>query len=256
MAQYSPKEEMTIYAPMHAPVLPDGAQVIEREGWYQVITPNFRMGADNQVIMSHLQESEIDQRIEETFLSYDRCKISFKWTLGPASSPIALADKLKKMATHVVDFQGMTVETTAKISVPEDITVELVTPKNFQEFIDITVSAWEMKDHLQTTVDKYWKIIHHPKCRFFIARKNGVAIGSAGTSLKKDCGYLVGGVIAKEHRGAGAYRALVQKRLEDLKAYGYQHATTHAKSSTSAPILTKLGFETVFHGESCHFIRS
>jgi GNAT superfamily N-acetyltransferase len=48
------------------------------------------------------------------------------------------------------------------------------------------------------------------------------------------------------HRGRGAYRALLAARLARLRALGIGLATTHAREHSSAPILERLGFETVF----------
>jgi GNAT superfamily N-acetyltransferase len=54
-------------------------------------------------------------------------------------------------------------------------------------------------------------------------------------------------------RGRGLYRALVGARLADARARGIALATAHAREETSAPLLEKMGFETVcrfpvFHG--------
>jgi len=44
----------------------------------------------------------------------------------------------------------------------------------------------------------------------------------------------------------GLYRALVQTRLAHAHARGSTLATSHAREDTSAPILEKIGFETVW----------
>jgi len=80
----------------------------------------------------------------------------------------------------------------------------------------------------------------------FVARRGGAIAGSAGFITKPRSAYLVGGVVVAAHRGAGLYRALLDERLRRIAALGLPLATTLARESTSAPILDRLGFETVF----------
>jgi GNAT superfamily N-acetyltransferase len=62
--------------------------------------------------------------------------------------------------------------------------------------------------------------------------------------------HLLGGVVLPQHRGSGLYRALVAARLGHARARGISLATTHARESSSAPILERLGFATI-----CRFQR-
>ena len=54
---------------------------------------------------------------------------------------------------------------------------------------------------------------------------------------------LGGAATLPEHRGRGAYTALVAKRLADARAAGAEAAVIQAVRETSAPICAKLGFE-------------
>jgi GNAT superfamily N-acetyltransferase len=74
----------------------------------------------------------------------------------------------------------------------------------------------------------------------------GRAAGTASFFLGDDSAYLTGGNVLTEFRGKGIYRALIRARLDALQALSIPLATTHAREKTSAPILEKLGFETVF----------
>jgi hypothetical protein len=60
--------------------------------------------------------------------------------------------------------------------------------------------------------------------------------------------YLVGGNVLEPYRGRGIYRALIDVRLRDIAARGFTLATTQAREATSAPILERLGFETLYRG--------
>ena len=65
--------------------------------------------------------------------------------------------------------------------------------------------------------------------------------------------YLMGGVTLAAARGRGVYKALVAARLAFAREHGVALATSHARSETSAPILERLGFETLCHYENYNF---
>jgi hypothetical protein len=77
----------------------------------------------------------------------------------------------------------------------------------------------------------------------FLARIDGVPVGTAGSVLKPRCVYLVGGNVIPTYRQRGVYRALLATRLARTHA---PLAVTHAREETSAPILERLGFESMF----------
>ena len=79
-----------------------------------------------------------------------------------------------------------------------------------------------------------------------MARVDGAIVGTAGFVVKPQSAYLVGGNVLPRYRGRGLYRALVDHRIERIRAMGIRLATTQARESTSAPILEALGFETVY----------
>ena len=71
-------------------------------------------------------------------------------------------------------------------------------------------------------------------------------IAAAGSSYFSPRGVLMsGGSTAPWARGRGAYRALVRARWDDAVAQGTPALTVQA-GAMSAPVLQRLGFETVF----------
>ena len=58
-------------------------------------------------------------------------------------------------------------------------------------------------------------------------------------------GYLLGSSVVPEFRGRGVYRALVAARVAALREMRRPLVTIHALSHSSAPICTRLGFESV-----------
>ena len=57
--------------------------------------------------------------------------------------------------------------------------------------------------------------------------------------------YFGESILLPAYRGRGLYRALVAARLQHARTAGRTLATSHARESTSAPILERLGFATV-----------
>ncbi|HZI05184.1 MAG TPA: GNAT family N-acetyltransferase, partial [Archangium sp.] len=55
----------------------------------------------------------------------------------------------------------------------------------------------------------------------------------------------LGGVVLPAFRGRGLYRALVTARLRYAAEREIPFATSHARANTSAPLLERLGFETL-----------
>ena len=78
-------------------------------------------------------------------------------------------------------------------------------------------------------------------------------LGAGSILLREDYGYLVGTAVVERARGRGVYRALVGARLAFLHQRGIEYAVTHARESTSAPMLEHLGFETLFRGR-CYLL--
>jgi hypothetical protein len=80
--------------------------------------------------------------------------------------------------------------------------------------------------------------------RVYAAWIDGRLAGAGRAYFTPRGAMLAGGATAEWARGRGAYRALVRTRWEDAAARGTPALGVHAKD-TSAPILTRLGFEQV-----------
>ncbi len=71
---------------------------------------------------------------------------------------------------------------------------------------------------------------------------------TAGCQIVADVARLYGGCVLPELRGLGGYRSTVRERLRVAHDHGARLALVHARSDTSKPILTRLGFES--YGET------
>ncbi|MEP9415943.1 GNAT family N-acetyltransferase [Gordonia sp. VNQ95] len=146
----------------------------------------------------------------------------------------------------VVDIVALTLGdgADAAIVVPERITVRRVmTPDDVTEFADVSERAWGFPPHILAEPDFR---IDDPHIRLFTASERGTAVGTGGYQLCGDVARFWGAAILPEHRGRGAYRALIAARLRDAHDVGARLALVHAEQ-TSSPILQRLGF--VKYGE-------
>ena len=80
--------------------------------------------------------------------------------------------------------------------------------------------------------------------RVFLGVADGEVVASAGARYGRTTVYLAGGATLPEHRGRGAYRALVRARWDAAAARGTPVLTVVA-GSMSRPILEQLGFSIV-----------
>lgn len=241
------KKNAAIYAPLYSPSLGEETQIIHKDGWYQTFTPTLNEPSLNEVVVSHLEDSEVEKCIDETFAMYLKQNLSFRWYIGPMSSPARIEKIISSKAQSFSEFRGMVSNTDQLIQIPANITVEPVDTKNFDEFMKTNLIAWEANpSQVEFHTIKMKRYLLHPRCRLFLAKKDDEPIGTAATVMKDGYGYLIGGAILEPYRGHGAYRSLIQARLMALKEENLPFAVTWARETTSAPILENLGFKSAF----------
>jgi len=78
--------------------------------------------------------------------------------------------------------------------------------------------------------------------RCYVAYVDGEPAGAGGSTVDGDALRFWDGAVLPSYRGRGAYRALVARRLVDARSTTARFALVKAVDTTSAPILTRLGF--------------
>ena len=78
-----------LVAPRGAFVLLPDTRIIERPGFWQIMTPSLRGGGMNEVACTELPDAEADAIIDEMIASYRRLGIRFRWTIGGQVEPAA-----------------------------------------------------------------------------------------------------------------------------------------------------------------------
>jgi len=225
-----------VLAPMGAHLPHRGTRVIERQGWYQVLTPSAR-GA-NEVLFS-----TPDADVAAVAADYD---VRFRWCVWPWNAALEVPLRAHRFELH--EARAMAADTTLAIAAPSDVVVEeIATPERLPAYVDTLVAGWE-----QTPAERAELAACLPRVladparvhRFYLAHCDGVPVGTGGLAYRPALGaiYLTGGNVLPAYRGRGVYRALIAARLADAR--GARLAATHARVQTSAPILERLGFVT------------
>lgn len=246
------KREACLRASMSRDLVRPDTVVVERRGWYQLITPSAPGNVLNEVVFSQLGDDEVEETIDRTVHTYRTHGRRTKWCVGFWTKPGDFGEHLARRGFTSWDVRGMGCETTLGPSAAERIAVAEVTEDNLDTFIATMLQGWSLPAAEAQTERR----IHLAALRavprsvhLFIAHLDEVVVGTAGLILRGDCGYFLGTQVLEAFRGRGAYRALVASRLAFLRNRGVTYAVTQAREATSAPRLERLGFETLFRSK-------
>jgi GNAT superfamily N-acetyltransferase len=239
-------------APMHRAMLRPDTQVIERPGWYQLVTPSAPGTTLNEVIWSELESAEIDRIVAEVSATYAATGHPVKWCVGPWTKPADFGPRLASLGFSSWGVRGMVAATSQGLRPPDGVDVSEVVEADLGRYIDAMIHGWSLPaDQVAAERETHCRALRaQPRqAHFFIASTGNEVIGTAALIVRGDHGYLAATQVLSAFRGRGAYRALVAARLAFLAARGITLAVTQARAATSAPMLEHLGFETVFHSE-------
>jgi GNAT superfamily N-acetyltransferase len=245
LSQQEILDEVMVVSRRSFPPLPD-LRLIERPGWMQIITPSIKIGAVNAVLFSALDERDAEARIDATVIEYRALGLKFRWNLGPGSAPADLGERLARRGLTASRGRGMARLTTAPPHAADPaIEIAYVDATTLGAFSDVTARGWDL-DPAQTAALNA-QILAAPGRRqhMFLAYHPGEPVAAASYVGFARSAYMMGGVVLPGHRGHGLYSALVIARLAHARAQGIELATGHARESTSASILERLGFVTI-----------
>lgn len=234
--------EEVIVTPRRAfPRLPD-LQLIERPGWLQIVTPSIKSGGFNEVIYSLLDERSADTAIDEAIATYRTLGLKFRWNAGPGSGPADLCERLEQRGLTRSSGRGMARSTDGGPPANVGVVVE-VSAATLDHYTHVMAAGWGADGAALGAAHQH--ILDEGQHRLFVAYCDGVPAAAASYAPFPRSAFLMGGVVLAEFRGRGLYRALVQARMAHARARGITLVTSHARESTSSPILEKMGFETV-----------
>ena len=165
--------------------------------------------------------------------------------MAPDCAPADLGERLRARGLERDAVRGMARSTAAaERPLAPGVTVEQVTAATVDEFSRTMADGWGLTPY--DALAGYNRVLLGDAASpLFLARVDGAAAGTAGLVLFSRSAYFVGAVVLPRFQRHGAYAALSAVRLRVARERGLELATCHARASTSAPLLERLGFERV-----------
>ena len=244
------RQRVALDAPLGAHLLQPDSQVIERPGWYQVLTPSVKDGALNEVVRCQELEGRAPAEVVAAEVArYGALGLDLKWCVGPAAAR-GLHEALAQAGFGGWWARAMAITPSADQPpcAPEVSLEEVRESAGLGDYAAVVAEGW--KQTPERAAADAQRALAAGTHRLFLARLEGRPAGAAAVFLRPSseggAGYLTGAVVLPAARKRGLYRALVSARLAALAAAGVPLATTQARDHSSAPILKRLGFETLF----------
>lgn len=248
------KREVCVRAPLGRDLHRPDTAVIERPGWYQVVTPSAPGNLLNEVVLSAVEPAEADGAIDEVTRTYAALGRRTKWCVGPWTRPADFGARLESRGFSHWAVRGMGCSTALECEGAPRVAVEEVDASGLDAYLAAERTGWDLpaEDTAPRRAVYEAALSASPRAvHLFVARLDRAVVGTAGLVLRPGAGYLLGTQVLPHARGLGAYRSLVAARLVFLRARGVEYAVTQAREATSAPMLAHLGFETLFRS-ACH----
>ena len=227
------------------------SQLIDTEDWVQIITPDAKHSSANAVFRSRLNSSSLAKKIEETLELYEQMRVPYRWLITPMTEPSETESLLEKKGMALsYEATAMMAEAKTQLSFSDPaVSVRAVDRTTADIYLETFISAWELPAHqVDELKSDFYKSLELLPKRFlpFVAYRNEEPVGTSILLNVESGTYLAAGTVKSSSRGRGIYRAMVAHRAKIAQTLGHEHLLIHAKKLTSAPICTKLGFESVY----------
>ena len=173
---------------------------------------------------------------------------TLRWWVDERTAPADTAEQLVRLGLRPGErLVVLALPLTAELDVPDGVEVEQVTDRSGLELAGrIQAEVFDMSPPTEAQLEDLLAAVSVPEpdrlIRCYVARVDGVPVASAGSTVDGDALRFWDGSCLPAHRGRGAYRALVARRLVDARPTSADFALVKAVDDTSAPILTRLGF--------------
>lgn len=151
--------EAVVQGPLGWPLLRPETQVIQRPGWYQVVTPTSITTGNNEVIVSEIEPDLVDSTIKKVSDQYRANGSAFKWCVGPWTKPTDMGERLARLASSSWSARGMACEPgELRLAPVPGCRVEEVTQANVADWLDATAAGWNLAPS-DVAVSR-WQISH------------------------------------------------------------------------------------------------
>ena len=236
-----------------------GIEIIDTDRYRITLQPDHPIPGPNAVSWIRCAAQEAAGVIDEVRAAVAPRHLPLMWTLDPETQP---ADFARHLAARGVfperqapEVAVMVLPAQARIDVPEVHTLELrdalADAESFRWAAMLNAEAFGNPDPAATPDQRAMverrreQQVAAGNRKVLLATVGGQAAGSAGMSVYPLRGAMLNGAaVSSPFRGRGIYRILVARRLELAREAGVPGCVVWG-GPMSAPILARLGFETV-----------
>ena len=228
-----------------------GREVIETPRYRATLQPDYPIPGPNSVAWIRCTSDEADEVITEARTHFAPRDLPFMWILDPGTEPPDFPDHLAAGGVFpephapAVDVMVLGVEATVEASTFE-FRDALADIESFRAAD--TVNAEAFGDSPREPGAQERRRLHQLEAgnrRVLLAMVDGEPAASAGMTLFPPAAAIINGAAVRpKFRGRGIYRAMVAARLAIAREAGIAGLVVWG-GPMSAPILRKLGFETV-----------
>jgi len=197
-----------------------------------------------------LDAANVDERVAAVrALFRERGRDEFTWWVGTSATPVDLEDRLRAMGMTSYGDDHVITSMLCTEPPPEVEGVEVRRVDTFEDFSVARELAWttadfthEQLDHARAGLRDRWDEREaHGAGATFLAYAHGQAVASGDMLFLPFAGFLSGAVTRPDHRGRGAFRALVRARWDEAVRRGTPALIVGA-GKMSGPILERIGF--------------
>ena len=229
-----------------------GIEVVRTRRFQVTLQPDLPVPGPNSITYVRCRAGEADGVIDEARAIVAPHRLPVFWVLDPGLEPPNFADFLEARGVELDScVKVMVLPIDASLDAPavpgleirdglaDDeafIAADAVNREAFKSTVPADPSANARRRQNQLAAGNR---------RLLLATVDGEPAGSAGLSLFPPAGAIInGGAVRPRFRGLGVYRAMVAARLAMARDAGMPGVVVWA-GHMSAPILERLGFETV-----------
>jgi GNAT superfamily N-acetyltransferase len=211
------KLDATVRAPMHGALLRADTRVIERPGWYQLVTPSAPGTMLNEVILSSAEPGDVNRVIAEVVATYASTGHPVKWCVGPWTKPADFGRLLASNGFSSWAVRGMASDTSRSLRPAEGVAIGEVSEAELDSYVDAAMRGWSIPP-AQAALDRetYRRALRASprQVHLFAAHAAGEIAGTAALVVLDQYGYLAASQVLAPFRGRGVYRALVAAPLD------------------------------------------
>lgn len=236
-----------------------GIEVVETPHYRLILQPDFPIPGPNNASWIRCGPDEADGVIDEVQAVFRERSLPLMFVLDPGTEPANFAEFLAAHGIHPdeggPEVKVMVLPIDAQSTAPVVAGLELhdalagfdifrrANTVNMEAFTGVVPTDDAERDSMLER--RRLQTVAQGNRRVILATVDGEPAGSAGLGLFPPHGAILnGGAVRPNFRGRGVYRAMLAARIEMARAAGCAGVSVWG-GAMSAPILERLGFETV-----------